>query len=210
MEDELKASLEEKDVLLKEIHHRVKNNLQIISSLLKLQSRYISDSRTINTLNESNNRIRSIATLHEQLYRSKDLTKIDIAAYIDNMKNHLLRSYGIVDGSISVNINAESIYLDINTAIPCGLIINELVSNAIKHGFPDGKNGNVEIDFYKDNGSYLLRVSNDGVRLPEDIDINNSTTLGLELVSSLSKQLRGNIEVNREDKTEFTLEFNLT
>lgn len=207
VENELKQSLDEKDVLLKEIHHRVKNNLQIISSLLSLQSRKLKDKKVLSSLIESNNRIRSIATLHEQLYRSKDLSMIDFSAHIRNMASHLLRSYGKGGGSIKVVIDSEQIYLDINTAIPCGLIVNELVSNAIKHGFAGSTRGEIVIEFKKAENKYLLRVSNDGLKFPEDLDINNSDTLGLELVSSLSKQLKGAITMSSEDVTEFRLEF---
>lgn len=208
VENELKQSLNEKDVLLKEIHHRVKNNLQIVSSLLSLQSRKLKDRKVLSLLIESNNRIRSIATLHEQLYRSNDLSMIDFSAHIRNMANHLVRSYGKSSDSIKVVIDSEQIYLDINTAIPCGLIVNELVSNAIKHGFAGNKSGVIVIEFKKSGSRYLLRVTNNGIKFPAGIDIDNSSTLGLELVSSLSKQLKGAITMRSEDITEFRLEFN--
>jgi len=200
-------------VLFKEIHHRVKNNLQIISSLLNLQSRQIRDAEAVASFNESKNRIRSIATLHEQLYRSNDLSKIDFTAYLHNITNYLLHSYGVGSGYITVVMNAERIYLDLSTAIPCGLIVNELVSNAITHGFPrggqdeNGAGGEIKIDFKKDSDKYFLSVSNNGARFPKDLDINKSSTLGLELVTSLSRQLGGKISLNREKITEFRLEF---
>jgi len=207
VENELKQSLAEKDVLLKEIHHRVKNNLQIISSLLNLQSRKIKDRNARSSFLESNNRIQSIATLHEQLYRAKDLSRIDFGAHIRNMTNHLLRSYGVRNGDISVEIDAGQVYLSINTAIPCGLIVNELVSNAIKHGFAGRAKGNIKIGFGKDGEKYVLTVANDGERFPEDVDINDSATLGLELVTSLAKQLKGSVGMSSGDVTEFRLEF---
>jgi two-component sensor histidine kinase/putative methionine-R-sulfoxide reductase with GAF domain len=206
-ESGLKQSLAEKDVLLKEIHHRIKNNLQIISSLLNLQSRNLKDSSALSSFNESNNRIRSIATLHEQLYRSKDLSRINFTTYIRNMTNNLLHSYGVTDNSIKIIVNSEHIYLDINTAIPCGLIVNELVSNAIKHGFPERKSGEVTVDFNRFGDKYILKVSNNGIKFPPELDINNCTTLGLELVSSLSKQLKGSLSLERENLTKFQLEF---
>lgn len=207
VESELKQSLAEKDVLLKEIHHRVKNNLQIISSLLNLQSRKIRDKNAISSFNDSNNRVRSIATLHEQLYRSKDLSRINFTAYIGNMTNSLLHSYGVVDNSIKININTKHIFLDINTAIPCGLIVNELVSNAIKHGFADNRSGEISINFNKFDNRYVLIVSNNGIKFPAGLDIHNCTTLGLELVCSLSRQLKGTLLLERENVTEFRLEF---
>ena len=207
VENELKLSLAEKDVLLKEIHHRVKNNLQIISSLLNLQSRKLKDEKALASFVECNNRIRSIATLHEQLYRSKDLSRIDFRAHMRNMTNHLLRSYGMGSDHIRVVIDSEQIYLDINTSIPLGLVVNELVSNAIKHGFDGRMNGEIKIEFRKTHDKYTLSVSNDGIKLPEDFDISSSTTLGLELVSSLSKQLKGAITMSSGDVTEFRLEF---
>ncbi len=207
VENELKQSLAEKDVLLKEIHHRVKNNLQIISSLLKLQSRKIKDEKALASFLESNDRIRSIATLHEQLYRSKDLSRIDFAAHIRNMTNNLLRSYGVRNDDIRVVIDSERIYLDINTGIPLGLIVNELVSNAIKHGFDGAKRGEIKIEFKKIHDRYSLSVSNDGNKFPKGLDINNGATLGLELVSSLSKQLKGALSMSSGDVTEFKIEF---
>lgn len=207
VENELKQSLAEKDVLLKEIHHRVKNNLQIISSLLNLQSRKLKDEKALASFVESNNRIRSIATLHEQLYRSKDLSRIDFGAHIRNMTNHLLRSYGVGGDRIRVTIDSEQIYLDINTAIPLGLVVNELVSNAIKHGFDGISDGEIKIEFGRTQDKYSLSVSNNGIKFPEGFDINTSTTLGLELVSSLSKQLKGTITLSSGDVTEFNLVF---
>jgi two-component sensor histidine kinase/putative methionine-R-sulfoxide reductase with GAF domain len=207
VENELKQSLAEKDVLLKEIHHRVKNNLQIISSLLNLQSRKLKDGKARASFVESNNRIRSIATLHEQLYRSKDLSRIDFSAHIRNMTNHLLRSYGVGSDRIRVAIDSGQIYLDINTAIPLGLIVNELVSNAIKHGFDGVSDGEIKIEFKKTQDKYSLSVSNNGIKFPEGFDINSSNTLGLELVSSLSKQLKGDITLSSGDVTEFNLVF---
>jgi len=207
VENELKQSIAEKDVLLKEIHHRVKNNLQIISSLLNLQSRKLKDEKALAFFVESNNRIRSIATLHEQLYRSKDLSRIDFGAHIRNMTNHLLRSYGVGSDCIRVDIDSEQIYLDINTAIPLGLIVNELVSNAIKHGFDGIEKGEIRIEFRRSGDKYILGVSNDGNSFPSGLDLANSTTLGLELVSSLTKQLKGVITMTTGDITEFRLEF---
>ncbi len=207
VENELKQSIAEKDVLLKEIHHRVKNNLQIISSLLNLQSRKLKDEKALAFFVESNNRIRSIATLHEQLYRSKDLSRIDFSAHIRNMTNHLLRSYGVGGDCIRVKIDSEQIYLDINTAIPLGLIVNELVSNAIKHGFDGIEKGEIKIEFRRSRDKYTLGVSNNGNRFPSGLDLANSTTLGLELVSSLTKQLKGVVTMTTGDVTEFRLEF---
>jgi len=206
-ESGLKQSLAEKDVLLKEIHHRIKNNLQIISSLLNLQSRNLQDSSAISSFNESNNRIRSIATLHEQLYRSKDLSRINFTTYIRNMTNNLLHSYGVLDKALRIKINSDNIYLDVNKAIPCGLIVNELVSNAIKHGFPLHKSGEIAIDFSRMSDKYILVVSNNGIKFPPELDIENCTTLGLELVSSLSKQLKGSLSLQRGNITKFQLEF---
>lgn len=207
VENELKQSIAEKDVLLKEIHHRVKNNLQIISSLLNFQSRKLKDEKALASFVESNNRIRSIATLHEQLYRSKDLSRIDFGAHMRNMTNHLLRSYGVGGDCIRVNIDSEQIYLDINTAIPLGLIVNELVSNAIKHGFEGMEKGEIKIEFRRSRDKYTLGVSNNGNRFPNGLELGSCTTLGLELVSSLTKQLKSVITMTTGDITEFWLEF---
>lgn len=207
VENQLKSSLEEKEVLLREIHHRVKNNMQIISSLLNLQSRHITDEKTVNVLKESRNRVRSMAMVHEELYRSHDLSKIDFAEYSNRLLLGLFSSYGVNHSFIKPEINIENIFLDIDTAIPCGLIINELVSNSLKHAFVDLQEGKVSIKFYLKNEKYTLAVEDNGIGFPEDIEFENTKTLGLQLVNTLVKQLSGNINIYRDKGTLFKIIF---
>ncbi len=196
-----------KDLLLKEIHHRVKNNLQIISSLLSLQSRKFNDIETIEAFRESQNRAKSMAIAHEKLYQSKNLENIDIGAYVDTLTMHLLNSYGFKPCYIKININIKNITLKIDTAIPLGLIINELVSNALKHAFKD-KAGEVQIDIYQDPGdTYKLVVRDNGIGFPEGFDFRNTNSLGMQLVVSLVEQIEGKIELKKDNGTEFRIAF---
>ena len=206
-EEEIKAALKEKEILLREIHHRVKNNLQIISSLLSLQSQYIKDDRHVEILKDSQNRVKSMALIHEKLYLSENLANIDFKEYIESLVRELVRSYKVDPGRITVNVDAENISLGVDTAIPCGLIINELVTNALKHAFPDGK-GVITVALHTNNGAIELRVSDNGVGMPEDIDFRTTETLGLRLVSILAEdQLDGDITLTRDTGTEFCITF---
>ena len=196
-EEQIKRSLDEKVVLLKEVHHRVKNNLQIISSLLNLQMPYIKDSQAIELFKESQNRVISMALIHEKLYQSESLARIDLAEYIQSLTDNLFRSYGAAGRAVKLKIDAVGIALDIDTVIPCALIINELVSNALKHAFPDsrrpfGGTGEIRIDLHRDaDNRFVLIVTDNGVGLPEGFAVQNCESLGLKLVGVLVKQLRG-------------------
>ncbi len=195
-------------MLLQEIHHRVKNNLQVIYSLLRLQSRFIQDEKSQEIFKETQNRIRSIAVLHEKLYRSKDLGKIGFADYVISLVKDLFHSYGTDTNLINLNVNIENIYLNIETAIPCGIIINELVTNSLKHAFPPGKEGNITIETFKDkSGKITLIVRDDGIGIPESVDINNIESLGLQLVQYLTNRIKGEIFLNREKGTEIKIIF---
>jgi PAS domain S-box-containing protein len=192
-EEKIRASLAEKEVLLKEVHHRVKNNMQIISSLLELQSDYIPDERSRACLRESQNRIRSMALIHERLYESEDLSSIDLGEYISDLSQYLFNSYAVESERVSLNIDAGNIYLDINRAVPCGLIINELICNSLKHGFPDGRRGEISVRVSSEGGWIALQVADTGVGMPVGPDFSNTETLGLQLVNLLARQLRGSI-----------------
>jgi PAS domain S-box-containing protein len=208
VEAQIKASLKEKEVLLKEIHHRVKNNLQIISSLLSLQSGYIEDEKTLEILKAGENRIASMALVHEQLYQSKDLAKINSAEYIENLVSTLFSSYNINLEFICLKLNIDDICIDVDTAIPCGLIINELVSNALKYAFPLGKNGKICVNFQKDDcNRFILTVSDNGIGFPKNIDFQHTDSLGLQIVTALTNQLGGSIELVKEIGTEFKIIF---
>ncbi len=206
IENQLKSSLEEKEVLLKEIHHRVKNNMQVISSLLNLQSKFLNDENAINSLKKSRDRVKAMAIVHEKLYQSEDLSRIDFADYIKKFVNHLLRSYEINSKSIKQRIDVENILLDINFAIPCGLIINELVSNSIKHAFPECT-GEISIKFYSKSDKRILIVSDNGIGFPENLDFQNTKTFGLQLVNTLINQLYGKIELYRDEGSTFKIIF---
>jgi len=207
-DEQIKASLKEKEILLKEVHHRVKNNLQVISSLLNLQSRYLKDKQGIEVFKDSQNRVRSIALVHEKLYQSKDLTRLNFAEYIQNLTSHLFHSYGVNSDTITLKINTHDASLDLDTAIPCGLIINELVSNSLKHAFPAGKKGEISIDLHSDNENrFTLIVSDNGVGFPKDLDFRNTESLGLQLVTTLTNQLDGSIELDSSGGTTFRIRF---
>ncbi len=207
-ENTIESSLQQKDLLLKEIHHRVKNNLQIISSLIKLQSSHVKDKEIHSLFAESQNRIKTMALIHEKLYRSKDISVIEFYDYIKNLVDSLYASYGISPDRVKAKIEFRSIYLDIDTAIPCGLIINELVSNCLKYAFPNLMKGNIFIDLTEQNDiEYKMIIKDNGAGIPENIDFNNSASLGLKLVKILSEQLGGNVELIRENGTEFRILF---
>ncbi len=206
-EEKIRASLEEKEVLLKEIHHRVKNNLQIISSLLYLQSKSIKEEGALYMFKESQNRIKSMALIHEKLYRSEDLARIDFAEYIRNLTGSLSRSYEINPNKVELKINVDKTSLGIDTAIPCGLIINELVSNSLKYAFPDGREGEINIDFHSDGDKLTLIVTDNGIGFPKDLDFRNTESLGLQLVNNLANQLNGNVELDGTDGTQFKITF---
>jgi PAS domain S-box-containing protein len=207
-EDRLQASLQEKEVLLREIHHRVKNNMQVISSLLNLQSRHIQDPTVLEMFKESQRRIRSMALIHERLYHSSDLSRIEFSQYLRNLATHLFHSYQVDSARVQLRIEAEEIHLNINTAIPCGLIINELISNALKHAFPEGRSGSLSLDLHKVSGDgYLLRVKDDGVGFPKALDFRKTETLGMQIVRTLVSQIDGSIDLTREKGTEFTIHF---
>lgn len=207
-ENTIQNSLLQKDLLLKEIHHRVKNNLQIISSLIKLQSSNVKDKELFSLFAESQNRIKTMALIHEKLYRSKDISVIEFYDYIKNLVDNLYVSYGINQERVMPIIEFRSIYLDIDTAIPCGLIINELVSNSLKYAFPNLINGTIFIDLTELNDiDYRLIVKDNGAGIPENIDFNNTSSLGLKLVKILSEQLGGDVEIKRNNGTEFIITF---
>ncbi len=210
---QLQASLEEKDILLKEVHHRVKNNLQIISSLLQMQTRRISDEPIAMLLRESCNRIQSIALIHEQLYQSSDLSKIIFSEYLDTLIAHLFVSYGIRANRVAFSINSDNKYLTLNTAIPCGLIVTELVSNALKYAFPQGQTGSIKIELHHqsnpENTIGRLVVADDGIGLPIDLDWQNTQSLGLLIVKNLVKQIKGSITLDRSTGCHFEICFPL-
>jgi two-component sensor histidine kinase len=203
----IRASLEEKEVLLREIHHRVKNNLQVISSLLYLQSQKFSDAELQTCFLESQNRICSMALAHEQLYQSKNLAEVSIKTYLENLVRQQQQICPSTDQKIDCRLAVEDIPLDIEKVIPCGLLITELLSNAYKHAFADGRNGQVVISLYGEAGKFELTVADDGVGLPADFDYRKAKTLGLQLVTALVDQLNGTLELENGNGTCFRVLF---
>lgn len=207
-ENEIIASLNEKDILLREIHHRVKNNLQIISSLLNLQSKYVDGNEiAVDVLKESQNRVKSMAMLHEKLYQSKNFSRIKIVGYIERLVSDLLYSYASSEKVVPV-LDVEDIELNIETAVPCGLITSELISNTLKYAFPDKLNGKLKISLKKISDKYELTIGDDGIGFPESLDFRRTDSLGLKIVNSLVDQIEGEITLDSTKGTEFKIIFN--
>lgn len=206
--EQLQHSLEEKETLLKEIHHRVKNNLQIISSLLRMQSRRAQNQGTMILFQESQNRVQSMALIHEHLYQSPELSQIDFSEYIHSLTNNLFRSYGVNQKTIALKIETHGIKLSLDTAIPCGLLINELISNSLKYAFPNDKSGEIIIRLVPETDNTItLTVGDSGIGIPEILDWQNTNSLGLRIVHNLTKQLKGNILLERDRGTTFHITF---
>ncbi len=205
-EQKVNQSLREKNLLLKEIHHRVKNNLFIVSSLLESQADYIEDEQVIKILENSQNRITSMALIHEQLHSSTNLFQIDFQLYITALTEHIADSY--LTDRINFQADIEQAELNIETAHPCGLIVNELISNALEHAFPNDKEGNIILKFYQDESGYCnLLLEDDGVGFPDHKNFYESESLGLELVSTLVEQLDGKIEMKSDRGTKIKITF---
>lgn len=208
VEKQFEASLKEKEMLLREIHHRVKNNMQVISSLLWLQSGYIKDKKYLEMFRDSQNRITTMSLVHEKLYRSKDFAKIEFKEYITDLANGLIQSHG-VKTEIELKINVENVLLGIDHAIPCGLIINELITNSLKYAFSDKRKGEINVSLHINHENMVeLRVSDNGMGIPCDVDFRKTESLGLRLVTILSEdQLHGEIDLDRSRGTEFNIKF---
>jgi len=207
----VEQSLKEKDVLLKEVHHRVKNNMQIISSILNLQSSYVTDKYTLSLLKESQNRIKTMAYIHESLYQNKSFTSVNFSDYIQTLAKNIIQSYVISSEKIELILNLEKINLNLDISIPAGLIINELITNAIKHAFPEQKKGAIYLNLKSENNYIYLEVIDNGIGIPAGIDYNNTNTLGLQLVNTLIDQLDGEIKFKSENNkgTEVLIKFRM-
>jgi len=208
-EKKIRRSLEEKLILVKEIHHRVKNNLQIISSLLHMQTSGVKDSRLLSVLKESEDRVQSMSLVHEKLYQSDLMATIDFSEYINSLAERLISSYS-VHNNIALNIESDPLMLSINTAIPCGLIINEILTNAIKYAFPDNHEGIIEIRLKVKNEQINLQISDNGIGLPEDLNLKKIKSLGMKLIQVLTDQIDGELSINRDNGTLYSLSFSET
>ena len=207
LEEQTRQSLAEKEVLLKEIHHRVKNNLQLISSLLALQAGYIQDEDSKAIFKDSEQRVRSMALIHEKLYGSDDLTRVDFPGYLQSLVSELLRSYAPDPGTVSISLDVGDIAFGIDTAIPCGLIVSELVSNALKYAFPDGRSGEIKVSLNNDQDEHIMTVCDDGVGIPDDLDWENADSLGMQLIHTLTAQLGGTADLITDNGTEIKISF---
>ena len=208
-EQKITQSLKEKEILLKEIHHRVKNNLQIVSSLLKLQSKSVKDDKENNILQESQNRVHSMALVHQKLYQSKDFANVDFPDYVKQLALNLMDVYKYNGRKVFLNCTSDKIFFGVDIAIPCGLIINELVTNSLKYAFVNRERGNIDIILNNlENGNYKLIVKDDGIGFPKNINFRNTNSLGLQLINTLVKQINGEIDLKNSTGTEFIVTFN--
>ncbi|MEO5359226.1 MAG: PAS domain S-box protein [Nitrospirota bacterium] len=207
-ENYLLQSIKEKELLMREIHHRVKNNLQIVAGLIGLQLNHITDETYKAMFNETRNRIKSIALVHDKLYGSKGLADVDFKKYILSLSNDLFSSFGVDRGSVTLNLSIENVIIGVDIAVPCGLIVNELFTNILKYAFPDKIIGKIDISIdAKDNGKFEMVVSDNGVGFPEDVDFRHTKSLGLHIVNILVRQISGTIELDRTHGTKFIIQF---
>jgi PAS domain S-box-containing protein len=208
-QEKITQSLNEKEVLLKEVHHRVKNNMQVISSILNLQSSYVKDEYALGLLKESQNRIKTMAYIHESLYQNKTFTSINFSEYVSTLTNNILQSYAASVQKVRLALDVQKVILNLDTSIPAGLIINELVTNSIKHAFSAVNDGIILINLYTKNNALFLEVSDNGKGFPKEIDFKNTNSLGLQLVNTLIEQLNGSIELkeNKYKGTSFFINF---
>jgi len=206
-EQQIMRDLEEKEVLLKEVHHRVKNNMQVISSMLKLQSRYIDDKKALELFKNSQDRVKSMALIHERIYNSPDLASVNFEEYVRNLAHNLFVSSRINSNNVVLEIDIKNIAVNMNKAVPLGLIINELISNALKHAFPNERKGKLSISIKKKKDKFELIVADDGVGCKKDLEFEKADTLGLQLVHALTQQLKGELQFNSGNGTRFILTF---
>ncbi len=202
---ELSATLKEREVLLQEVHHRVKNNLQVISSLINMQIRQLGEGASRDALEECQTRVQAIALIHEKLYQSQDYARVPFSDYAKSLAANVFHATGVSQSTVSLQLAVEAVALPVDKAIPCGLILNELITNALKHGFPGGRTGTIRVEIARVPGGLRLVVSDDGVGLPPGLDVRTSPTLGLQLVRMLAKQVAGDVEVGADQGTSFRL-----
>lgn len=203
----IRDSLKEKEVLLQEVHHRVKNNLQVISSILNLQSSYVKDEKTLEVLRESQQRIKSMSFLHETIYRTADFSKLEFTNYLRSIASNLIQSYRTSDVQIEFVDNMETVFLNLDQSIPCGLIVNELVSNALKYAFRGKKKGKLKITLNEKEGVVTLIIADDGVGLPKDFNYDKTDSLGIQLVYALTEQLDAKMDVANKKGASFSIVF---
>jgi two-component sensor histidine kinase len=204
----VRASLREKEVLLKEMHHRVKNNLQIISSLLSLQDGTITDPHVLAMFEDCQHRITSMALIHQSLYQTDNPARVDFAAYLRSLTADLWRAYAVDPTHITLTMTADDLSLSLDVAVPCGLLVNELLTNSLKHAFPDGRSGTIQVDLRREaQGQIILKVSDTGIGLPDGVDLQTAGSFGLQLVKIVCMQLQAAIDLQRQPGTTVTITF---
>jgi two-component sensor histidine kinase len=203
----IEDSLREKEILLKEIQHRVKNNMQIISSLLSIQSQFAVDEKDARMFQDSQDRIHSMSLVYDQLHMDQNLTEISLPEYVNELVNNLINSFSLDAKNISSRVEVDNINVNLDIAIPCGLLVNELVTNSLKHAFPDNRKGIIGISMRKEGSMLKIAVSDNGIGLPENFDISNSPTLGMTLLHTLGAQLGGKVELENNNGTVFHSSF---
>ncbi|MBC7694345.1 MAG: PAS domain S-box protein [Burkholderiales bacterium] len=208
-EEKITQSLKEKDILLKEVHHRVKNNMQVISSILNLQSSYVKDTYALNLLKECQNRIKSMAFIHESLYQTKNFESVNFAEYVTTLAKNLVHTYSINTKKIKLILTLDKLFLNLDVSIPCGLIINEIISNSLKYAFPDNRDGIIFVTLRVIKNRVSIQVGDNGVGIPESVDIKNTQTLGLQLVDTLVEQINGTLDLKIKNGTTFIIEFKI-
>jgi PAS domain S-box-containing protein len=208
-EVKLIQSLKEKEVLLKEVHHRVKNNMQVISSILNLQSSYVKDAYAFNLLKECQNRVKSMAFIHESLYQTKNFESVNFSEYITTLSKNLIHTYSVNSQKIKLILTLDDLFLNLDTSIPCGLIINEIISNSLKYAFPDNRDGIIFVTLKVNKNRVKIEAGDNGIGMPENIDIKNTQTLGLQLVDTLIEQINGSLELDSKKGTKFSIDFKI-
>ena len=207
IQEQMRETISEKEILLQEVHHRVKNNLQVISSILNLQSSYVKDENSLSILRESQNRIKSMSFIHESLYQTKDFAHIEFRDYILSLSKNLIHSYSLSKDKITLRTKLSQIFLSLDQAIPCGLIVNELVSNSLKYAFEKDKEGEIFISLEENKNILTLVIGDNGIGLPPGFDYENSESLGLQLVYTLVDQLDATIKVETTNGTKYLITF---
>lgn len=208
-ESKIIQSLKEKEILLKEVHHRVKNNMQVISSILNLQSSYVKDAYALNLLKECQNRVKSMAFIHESLYQTKNFESVNFSEYVTTLTKNLIHTYSVNTQKIKLILTLDKLFLNLDTSIPCGLIINEIISNSLKYAFPDDRDGIIFVTLKVNRHKVTIEAGDNGIGIPETIDIKETQTLGLQLVDTLIEQLSGTLELDRTKGTKFIIEFKI-
>jgi two-component system, sensor histidine kinase PdtaS len=195
----ISQSLEEKEMLMREIHHRVKNNLQVVSSLLSIQSRHVTDSQVIEAIKEGQNRVKTMGLIHQNLYQEDDLRGVNIKNYVTKLTKNLFNSYNIQPEKVQLRTNITVLQLDVDTVVPIGLIINELVTNALKYAFSNEKSGTIEVNLFEENNQMVLQVKDDGIGLPDDFDIEKLNSMGFQLVKNFATKLSAKLNIENQN-----------